>query len=187
MSMLTTPELRTRVGLNVSDASRDDSLVTCYTVSLEIVEAYLDRWLILKERTEYFHCKRRSISLRAYPVTSIKNLEQISGKCVDANRGLIHHACVHDFSLVYSGGYMPDAMPPVIALVINSVFDAVWQLTPGFGIESAEPSDNIKAFTINGVRLEYANGGSNLNQASATGFISPAMRDLLLFYRREYC
>lgn len=161
-----------RLGIDEQDTSQDDAIKACLAVALSLAETYCDRGLEFKEDVveEFERMWQRTLRVYRYPikeVTSINTIDPVLQSSMQANSdvwldkkaGIIKGVwCGYDVEVTYSGGY--DPLPADLEYGLWLVFDAVWYSTPGMGQAAGSSSEDtagpIRAFTINGVRMEYS-------------------------------
>lgn len=188
--------LRTRVGLQPNDGSRDADIVHALELSQEMLEEWLDRELAQGERIEQFtHDSGPTLSLRAYPLTGAIDitandpqgsvpefhLRRATGEVIlDGYNG------VHDLSVKYTGGFKEP--PGVIMAAIIAAFDVVWAAVYSTTAQSIQGPGAIRSIAVPDVgTVSYfdAKAGSSSGKTIAgVPAVFGSMGELLTIYRR---
>lgn len=95
------------------------------------------------------------------------------------------------FALTYVGGYEP--LPADLEAALWMAFDAVWWTTPGYGLpggtQTAGGSGAVRAFTMDGTRIEYdtsvAKNAAGSGRPEAWGILPATAVGILDLYRAE--
>ena len=188
MALLKITDLRVRVGLLITDVTKDTPITDCYTVALLLVEDYLDRRILLETFTEQYTCVHHAL-VKAWPIDTILKIDGNDPPAdlrIDKERGIIYNVNWDNTQLQYIGGWPDSEIPAVITMTINDLFDKLWATTPGYGLVSPviQSDGEVKKFSINGVSVEYFQSGE-INTTSASSVIPVRFRNLLDYYRRE--
>lgn len=191
MALLKIDDLRVRVGLLDTDLTKDVQITDCYTLALNIIEAYLDRKILRGTYTETFFNTKTAL-VKAWPIAS---LTTVGGNAPDSNlridkdKGIIFNVNWDNVELVYVGGWPDAEIPSVITLAMNAVFDELWVSMPGFANPAIDDTgeSEIKKFSINGVTMEYFGSAdkSTVTGQNAANVIPSNFKNLLDYYRRE--
>lgn len=96
------------------------------------------------------------------------------------------------FTLAYRGGYDPEELPAELEAALWMTFDNVWRVTPGWGAAAGSAGGPVKAFSIDGMTIQYDSAAAG-GAAAAPGQRGPVGWGLLPvnaigildFYRAE--
>lgn len=94
------------------------------------------------------------------------------------------------FTLLYRGGYAPDALPRDLEAALWMTFDNVWATTPGWGAAAGVSStQGVRQFSIDGMSITYdvenAASSAGAAQASAWGLLPATAIGILSFHRAD--
>lgn len=152
-------DLRARIGLDPADSTRDTELQLCSDMALNVVETYLDRFLVYQAQSSMFYGCSTSFQLMRWPVDEaqtvtiqsyglgnltfgtgflpsdrIPDTNNFAYFAIDSERGIIYTpptAYGWPIQIDYTGGY--NILPSALNWAIYSVFDVYWAVTPGWG------------------------------------------------------
>lgn len=191
--MILIEDLRTRIGLDSADSSRDVELQAAYDIALAMIENYCDRKFELKPDTEYFtHRAAYSFSLRRYPIIQITAVtDSINPNIkmsyhVDEDTGTLFfdgRYLTHKTQVDYEGGYDDTTLPADLEWALLHIFDVVWadmDSTTGSGSTGA-----IKQAKIGDLSLSF-DTGSGSTSLITDSFITSPIANILGNYRRWY-
>jgi len=165
---------RARIGLPPGDISKDPQLTQAMAAAMALAESYTDRGLIEKAETlQYADMHTRRLLLRRYPVSALTSItDNDTGAVLDPltytlqkETGVVHGGFASRYlTVAWTGGYPSAMLPADLEFALWATFDAVWYATPGWGATAGQSSGGagtVKAFTINGVRMEYVTDGAS--------------------------
>jgi hypothetical protein len=187
--------LRTRVGLDATDASRDPQLEQGAALALTLVESWLDRKLLFKddERETLRAEGGGALLLHRWPVTRIDMIApagigaELTHWIVDEARGTIHLRNYRGPVYVeYAGGFYP--LPADLEQAIFMVFDRVWSEFAGFAAQQPVLNNGLRRVQVTGVgSLDYENiyARASFDEVNALGAIPALASGILAPYRRE--
>ena len=187
--------LRTRVGLQPDDASRDPQLEQAAGVALALVETWLDRKLMfLDKEREQLTCEGGgALLLHRWPVTRIDMIApagigaELTHWIVDEARGIVHLR--HHRGPVYveyAGGFA--VLPADLQQAILLVFDKVWLEFAGFAAVQPVLNEGLRRVQVTGVgALDYESiyARGSFAEVNALGAIPAMASGILAAYRRE--
>ena len=194
-----------RLGIAAEDTTQDAAITAALATALGLAEKYCDRRFMFAADTEsFFQCRGQSVTLRRYPVKAIDSIAYFPDNDLDppdyylaAEYGILTFKAWFmgtGLDVTYQGGY--EQLPPELEAALWFIFDSVWAMTPGMGLEAGDldgssGSAPVKGFGINGVRLDYdttagesgatASGGD----VKAHGLIPASAIAVLDLYRAE--
>lgn len=176
--------------LGITDTAQDVEIQAALDTALDLVERYLDRYVMKKTMTETFLCHSgNTISLSRYPVSSIASVAPETMRTVDMENGLIYFGCgggcstgnIGDVVVTYEGGYDVGDIPPALLMALCSVFDNVWgQMTSG-----AAAVGGISRITLQDLGTVTYESGASQSGGAAESPIGAAMYVLDLFRRHS--
>ena len=155
---------RQRIGLASGDTSKDTLIQAALTVSLELIENYLDRKLEYGTYKEMFvHISQGTVQLKAYPVDTIIGVTSASGRsqkyCLDKVVGIIFEDSwlhEHEYEVEYTGGYK--TLPVTIETAVMLVFDIVFPALESSG--GVASTGGIKSAKIGDLSISYDTGAA---------------------------
>lgn len=193
---LTIEQLRVRVGLLATDATKDTLIDQAFAGALDAIEVYLDRKLTLDVYTETLtHFFGAVASLRAYPlamdpltyepVVSIQEAGMALPFHADVETGLVHfdgYIRRHAIKIDYTGGY--DTLPSGLMIAMLMAFDVMWSSVNGGG---AVGSGVVSRITVPDVgTISYSTGGGGgVTGYNDVGLLPSTVVSMLEPYRRR--
>lgn len=189
ITIFTIEEMRVHVGLEATDDSQDAAINAAMEVAIGMAEAYADRKFQLAEDTESFtHVAGYSIQLHRFPVieiTSVLSTEEPPSSLppyhAHLTRGILYfdgRVVSHALTVIYEGGYGPLTVPAELRWALYRIFDAVWNIETGSGVEIG----SVKAAKIADMSITYETGASSMSLVD--GLITTPVGSILNKYKR---
>jgi len=183
--------LRVRVGLDSSDASRDDDINYASELSLSLMGNYCDR--LFPEEADYeeifTHKRGMSLSLIRYPITVVTSIIDSNGTVVSAyhtaaKRGIVNldaYGCFHEVTVIYTGGYVEGGFPADLLSAFYGIFDQEFA-----AIGTSSSSAVISSVTVQDVgTVRFDTGGAN--DSSGAAYLPTSAAAILDNYKRYKC
>lgn len=174
-SLPTLEEIKTALGIESSDVSKDESIQSMLEATIAIVETYLRRGIAQQSAVEEFpppDSRKNAFALFRYPVDHINSITQeavtISGWRLSKKSGVVqwpdgccipHRACCgeDDIPLVidYVGGYPDDEWPADLVEAVMRAFYVRWDATGGTGnlAEVVNSPGANRSVTVDGLTI----------------------------------
>ena len=153
VSFPTLEQIKTALGIDAGDASKDAAITALLASTIAIIEGYLGRGIALEQVIEEFDPPETRVDvllLHRFPVQQVVSITheggaEITGARVYKATGVVRwrHGCARvrgcgceDLAPIlveYSGGYAEDAWPADLLDAVMRAFYGRWQATGGTG------------------------------------------------------
>ena len=189
--------------LNIIGATQDAALQACLDTALAVAEKYCDRqFMYAADSASFYYPYQMGLQLTRFPLEQVTSVLGSNGNSYlnfkmnkPTGQVLFAGAIGSDqIDVTYAGGYK--TLPADLELALFTVFDNLWQTTPGWGAPAgggvATAGGAIKSVAIPDVgTIQFDTSGSS-GAASAAGsfgggLIPASAASLLDLYRLEKC
>ena len=187
--------LRVRVGLESTDASRDDDITAASDLALSLMANYCDRYFdqVLGDQEGFTHLHGFSAPLKRYPIVQVTGIVDQDAKAVSIGyhinkvNGVIQfdgHVAFHEMVVTFDGGYAEGEFPDDLLYAYYQVFDQHWAVIENGTSPGAANISSVSVVDVGTVRYSQ---DSITTPEMGGGFLPPIALSILNYYKRYQC